>query len=168
MRYVVVNFHTYQEVRGFSDDVIGKIVARIAESPFKPVFVGDRRLQERISRVANGIDSINFAGQTDLEQLIDIMQGSSGFLGIDSGPMHLAFAFRKPVLALFKCVDPRNRAPVFYGNGDLFSSYTPCYGAKRFPCFDITGGFPKSCDCARREDERNILSRVAEFLDAIA
>ncbi|MDR1192012.1 MAG: glycosyltransferase family 9 protein [Verrucomicrobiales bacterium] len=49
--------------------------------------------------------------RTGLTDLLALLGGSRAVIGTDSGPLHLAAAFGKPLLALFGATDPGKTAP---------------------------------------------------------
>jgi ADP-heptose:LPS heptosyltransferase len=54
---------------------------------------------------------LDLRGKTSIHQLAAIMEHSDLFLGVDSFPMHLAAAFKRPLVAIFGCIDPALRLP---------------------------------------------------------
>jgi ADP-heptose:LPS heptosyltransferase len=54
---------------------------------------------------------LDLRGKTSIHQLAAIVERSDLFLGVDSFPMHLAVASRRPTVALFGCIDPSLRLP---------------------------------------------------------
>ena len=56
-------------------------------------------------------ESIVLSGKTTIRQLMAIIKRCSIFLTNDTGPMHIASAFRIPVVAIFGSTDPVHTAP---------------------------------------------------------
>ena len=56
-------------------------------------------------------------GQTDLPQLIALLGRARLVVSADSGPMHLAAARERPVVALFGPADPERTGP--WGEGHV-------------------------------------------------
>lgn len=54
---------------------------------------------------------INLMGKTAIEELPGLIQQASCVVANDSGPMHLAAAMNRPILALFGPTDPRRYGP---------------------------------------------------------
>ena len=76
---------------------------------------------------------INFVGKTTLAELIFLMSRAKLGIGPDSGPGHVAAAFRTPYVALFGPTDWRRVAP--YGSEHLaVSAHTPCSPCWRKHC----------------------------------
>ncbi len=53
----------------------------------------------------------NLIGQTDLKQLLAILQRASAVISPDSGPAHLATAVDTPVIGLYACTNPDRARP---------------------------------------------------------
>jgi ADP-heptose:LPS heptosyltransferase len=78
---------------------------------------GDRgRYDALVARLATAYGPavrppVNFAGRTGLRIDIAIYRRARLFVGVDSGPMHMAVACRVPTVALFGPTDPRQWGP---------------------------------------------------------
>jgi heptosyltransferase-1 len=76
---------------------------------------------------------INLCGETSLKELAALIEGAKAVVSNDSGPMHIAAALNRPVIALFGPTDPSKTGP--YGwqkNKDLKVirrdvSCSPCF-----------------------------------------
>jgi heptosyltransferase-3 len=55
-------------------------------------------LQSQVARRNPSV--INLCGQLSLAQLAEVIRRSSGFIGVDSGPAHMANAFKRPAVIL--------------------------------------------------------------------
>jgi ADP-heptose:LPS heptosyltransferase/GT2 family glycosyltransferase len=70
-----------------------------------------RRMGWRVVLVGTGKDSeipcdLDLRGRTSFHELAAVIERSGIYVGKDSMPMHLAQAFRKPIVALFGSIDP--------------------------------------------------------------
>ncbi len=63
---------------------------------------------------AVGADVFNWCGKTSLLELGTLLQEMDLMISVDSGPMHMAAALGKPVLAIMGATDPRRTGP--YGS----------------------------------------------------
>lgn len=63
--------------------------------------IGSREDREMFSSLCDGVRTFDLCGRTGLPQLMGVMDKSLCSIGVDSGPMHLAAALGKPVVALF-------------------------------------------------------------------
>lgn len=72
---------------------------------------------------------ISLVGRTSLPELIHILRDARFVLTNDTGPMHIAAALKRPVVALFGPTDAKRTGP--YGSGNIIiTSDAPCS-----PCF---------------------------------
>ncbi|MFO0840534.1 MAG: lipopolysaccharide heptosyltransferase II [Phycisphaerae bacterium] len=84
-----------------------------AEDGRRCVMIGgpdDRELADEITRgCAN--PPLNLVGATTLRQAAVLIERSLGVICVDSGPMHIAAALNKPIVALFGPTDPARTGP---------------------------------------------------------
>jgi heptosyltransferase-2 len=78
---------------------------------------------------AVGPASLNLAGLTTLDEVVDILSLATCVVSNDSGLMHVATALGRPVLALFGSSDPRHTPPLG-ANARVISLGLACA-----PCF---------------------------------
>ena len=93
----------------------------------------DRAHGEQI--VSGAVDvCANLAGKTTLPQMVELIRASSVLVTNDTGPMHVAAALRKPVVALFGPTDPARTGA--YGQMDhtLQRHDLPCIPCMRDFC----------------------------------
>jgi heptosyltransferase I len=57
----------------------------------------------------------NLIGQTDLKQLLAVLQQARAVIAPDSGPAHLASAVGTPVIGLYACTNPDRARPYLSG-----------------------------------------------------
>ncbi len=84
----------------------------------KFVLIGEKSNEEE-SRSLESPNVTNLTGQTGLVELARIIQSGKLLLTNDSGPMHLAVALQKPVLALFGASDPVLTGPYGYSTDSV-------------------------------------------------
>ena len=81
-------------------------------------------------------DILNMAGRTSLRELIALISECDAFVTNDSGPMHIAYAVRTPLVAIFGSTDPllTGPPPDTDGKGNVvLTPDIPCS-----PCFERT------------------------------
>ncbi|MGC9324361.1 MAG: glycosyltransferase family 9 protein, partial [Desulfomonilia bacterium] len=83
------------------------------------------------TRAGRGI--INLCGRTTLPELKEVLAGSRVVVSCDTGPMHLAVALQKQVVALFGPADPRRTGPFF---GKVVHKDLHCSPCNRRVCDD--------------------------------
>jgi ADP-heptose:LPS heptosyltransferase len=97
------------------------------------VFIGDDKEKDILSGIGEHLPegTLNMIGETDLEQLIDIIRKSSIVVANDSGPMHLANALKIPVVGIFGSGDSVRTRPYIMDMTRVIDSSArdckPCY-----------------------------------------
>ncbi len=73
--------------------------------------------------------ALNLAGKTTLPQLVALLQGASLVIANDSGPMHIAAALGRPLVAIYGPTNPARTGP--YNRLDTVVQInipcSPCY-----------------------------------------
>lgn len=91
---------------------------------------------------------LNWAGRTSLKELAALSAASRLFVGVDTGPMHIAAAVGTAVVALFGPSGDRQWGP--WGEGHTVVSLPVpcrpcgrdgCYGSKRSECLEMISAF---------------------------
>ena len=105
------------------------------EKGLVPVFIGTHDDRDDVKAVIEmaGVKAINLSGMTSLSVLGPFLTGSSLFVGLDSGPSHIAAYTETPTIMLFSGVnDPRQWAPrhenvniIYPGKGKNLAHITP-------------------------------------------
>ncbi len=104
----------------------------------KIVLTGSASRYDEIERINSLTDkrAVNLAGMTGLKELTEIINLSKLVVTVDSGPMHIAAAIGKPVVALFGPTAPWRTGP--YGDGHIVVrkelDCSPCFLKK---CRDL-------------------------------
>ena len=74
-------------------------------------FENEHLAQIRAALAADAGLCVDFAGRLDLLTLTALLSKTALFVGVDSGPMHLAAAFRRPQIVLFGPTNPFHWRP---------------------------------------------------------
>jgi ADP-heptose:LPS heptosyltransferase len=90
----------------------------------------DVPMAQSIGRCAGG-KVIDLAGRTTLPELASVIDAATAVVTCDTGPMHLAVALGKKVVALFGPSDPRRTGPY---RGRVVRSRLPCAPCNRRHC----------------------------------
>lgn len=114
--YVVLNLHTpseknYRKVYGIEWDAV---VAYLAAQNFQVIYAG---------RQPSKIPGVKYL-DTSIRQLIALIYNASLFIGLDSGPGHIAAALKVPSLLFFGSVNPEYRH--FKNLHDAIIMQKPC------------------------------------------
>ncbi len=80
-------------------------------------------------------DAVIMAGRTNIKQFLALIKRSHLFVGVDSGSMHAAAAFRVPTIALFGPSNPRWIGPYGQAQG-IVKVDLPCAPCNRRECSD--------------------------------
>ena len=90
---------------------------------------GDRKYLDRLA-----VKGLNLSGRLSLKELAGVLSGAVAVVSVDTGPMHLAAALGRPVVALFGPTAPWRTGP-FGGRHQVLRkdlSCSPCF-RKRCP-----------------------------------
>lgn len=119
----------------------------------------DRELGESISRSAPA-RCTDLTGRTSLPEMIEWTRRCELMVTNDTGPMHVAAALGKPVVALFGPTEPRRTGP--YGQLDRVLQHPlPCR-----PCMKDSCAYPQPMECLRGIRPDTVLQQVRRLLDA--
>jgi lipopolysaccharide heptosyltransferase I len=120
----------------------------------------ERPLGEAIANAAADC-CLNLAGQTTLDEMIEWIRLSRLTVTNDTGPMHVAAALRRPVVALFGPTNPANTGPYGQGQNVLQITSLPCV-----PCMKSTCAFRDPLACLHAITPAAVHERVLrEFPD---
>jgi heptosyltransferase I len=118
------------ETKRWPDEKSAEIARHFLERGQTVVLVGaprERAVGENIARLAPGV--VDLTGETTLSELAALISRAALCIAHDSGPMHLAVALDRPVVALFGPSDPVWAAPYHRDNAVVRAdlSCSPCY-----------------------------------------
>ncbi len=135
----------------------GNFGSLASKLPFGSVVIGssaDRAIADAVVSHSDG-KAISVAGQTSLQQLIEIMRSSEMVITNDSGPMHIAAALNIPVIAIFGPTSPERTGP--YGKGNLvLQSEAACVPCFKRECVDT--------HCMKEITPEMVYQKVLEIL----
>jgi lipopolysaccharide heptosyltransferase I len=118
------------ETKRWPDQKSAEVARHFLQRGHAVVLVGaprERAVGENIARLAPGI--VNLTGETTLSELAALLDRGSLCIAQDSGPMHLAVALGRPVVALFGPSDPVWAGP-YHRNNAVVRAALPCS-----PCY---------------------------------
>ena len=103
---------------------------------------------------------LNLAGQTTLPEMVEWIRLSTLVVANDTGPMHVAAALGKPVVAMFGPTAPQRTGP--YGQVDrTLHTALPCV-----PCFRSRCAYHKPLECLRALSPAFVAERVCQRLES--
>lgn len=88
-----------------------------------------KEYSEQNSSLVTRHSLLNLAGKTNLRELIALTSECDVFVSNDSGPMHIAYAVKTPLVAIFGSTSPELTGPVGNGNMVIKSDIecSPCF-----------------------------------------
>lgn len=114
---------------------------------------GEEALAERIrGRMMTPAESL--AGRTTIPRLAAVLERAAAVVANDSGPMHLAVALERPVVALFGPTSPERTGP-YGGRAKVLRTARPCA-----PCFEPECENP---ECMRDIGVDAVLKAILDF-----
>jgi len=139
-------------------DLVRQVSARFPELQFA-ILGGseDRPLGEFISRAAPK-KSLDLTGVLSLPEMVEWIRSCELMISNDTGPMHVAAALGKPVVALFGPTEPRRTGP--YGQiKNVLQLDLPCV-----PCLKSTCNHQPALECLRSLNPSTVLAAVTRRL----
>ncbi len=129
----------------FFADVVSKVHRKISDVKF--VVIGseaDIEAGEKIVSGAMDCNVVSLAGDTAIPELVELVKLFSCLLSNDSGPVHIAWAAKVPVFALFGPTSPSKTGP--YGDINRVFRGEGCSECLRRECPDGSYRCHKSID----------------------
>jgi lipopolysaccharide heptosyltransferase I len=93
----------------------------------------DRALGRQIA-AAHPTRCLDLTGQTSLPEMIEWLRASELVITNDTGPMHIAAALRKPIIALFGPTEPDSTGPYGQRQNVLQTRSLPCVPCQKSTC----------------------------------
>jgi lipopolysaccharide heptosyltransferase II len=144
-------------VRNFAD-----LAKRFAGIPDVKLVVlgskGERPLGEAIAAVAPG-RCLNLAGSTSLDEMIEWIRLSRLTITNDTGPMHVAAALGRPVIAVFGPTAPWNTGPYRQLDHVIQATGLPCV-----PCLKSKCAYREPLACLHSIKPDLVFEKVCEEL----
>jgi len=143
-------------------EYFAQLVSRIASARPEARFAivgatGDREISHTVAAAAPN-KCLDLAGRTSLPQLVECLRRCTMLVGNDSGPMHIAAALGKPIVAVFGPTDPARTGP--YGQTDrVFQLNMPCV-----PCLSRRCRHPRPLACMRDLTPDTVAAAVLQII----
>lgn len=140
-------------------EVIRQLAARHAELRFVILGSGaDQQMGATLARVASD-RSLDLTGATSLMEMVEWLRLSRLVITNDTGPMHVAAALGKPIVALFGPTEPRRTGP--YGQLDAAVRYAlPCA-----PCLKSRCASSQRMECLTAISPETIVALAEQRMD---
>ncbi len=139
-------------------ELVRRLAEKFPEAHFAILGNGeDKPLGEIISRAAPE-RCLNFCGKTSLPEMIEWVRLCDLMITNDTGPMHVAAALGKPLIALFGPTEPRRTGP--YGQlENVLRIDLPCS-----PCMKSDCHFEKPEECLRALPPSRVFEHAQKLL----
>jgi heptosyltransferase I len=129
-RPVIIAARGNWETKRWPDEKSAEIARHFLQRGQAVTLVGaprERAVGENIARLAPGV--VDLTGETTLSELAALISRAAICIAHDSGPMHLAVALGRPVVALFGPSDPVWAGPYHRANAVVRAELpcSPCY-----------------------------------------
>ncbi|MGA2555851.1 MAG: lipopolysaccharide heptosyltransferase II [Verrucomicrobiota bacterium] len=124
---------------------------------------GDERALGEAIAGANPGRCLNLAGQTSLWEMIEWVRRGRLVISNDTGPMHVAAALGRPLIALFGPSNPRHTGPYGKAGSVLQINSLPC-----IPCMQPNCHYAAPLACLTRITPLSVYAKVREALEAPA
>jgi lipopolysaccharide heptosyltransferase I len=131
----------------------------VRNSGLRVVFTGSSADAAMVGEITSGVaGAFNFAGSLSLVELTALIKSCSMMVTVDSGPMHIAAAFDKPIVALFGPTSPAKTGPLTTAPCDVLQlGDVDCV-----PCFDRVCG--RKNECMEKMSPEYVESHVMRLL----
>lgn len=127
-----------------------------ADGAVRFAVLGGRDDQAMGTKIVAAVGSrcVDLTGQTSLPEMVEWVRRCSIVVTNDTGPMHVAAALGRPIVALFGPTDPRRTGPYGQANGVL-NHALPCA-----PCMESHCAHEPKLECMLRIEEDTVFSEV--------
>ncbi|HQJ09385.1 MAG TPA: glycosyltransferase family 9 protein [Deltaproteobacteria bacterium] len=133
-KYLVLNIGATKPANRWNAEGFSALADRVMDRYDIPcVLTGgreDRALADGIIRTAKH-PVFDLVGRTTIMELTGVLSGARAVVSCDTGPMHLAVALGKEVVALFGPADPKRTGPY---RGHVVRMSLPCVPCNRRSC----------------------------------
>lgn len=163
-KFVVLNpGAAYGSAKCWPKEYFREVASRLSqEHGLFCVFVGDKKGATLIEDIlshdggkALPSNVISLAGKTTVRDLMAVLALADCVVTNDSGPMHIAAAFKRPLVALFGSTNPNRTGP--WGCGTVLYKHLPCS-----PCYLRT--CPRDFACMRSIHPDEVIAAVLKNL----
>lgn len=104
----------------------GELCIRLCESGKKVVIAGAPDDVDKGAFIENYVkhkNLINLVGSTTMPELIELIRHCQIFISADTGPLHIANALKRPLIAMFGTTSPKRTGP--YGGSHVHLIISP-------------------------------------------
>jgi heptosyltransferase I len=159
-RLVVLAPGTNWDTKQWRVDGFAEVARHCLQKSCAVVLIGsdrERPVCDEVARLAPGV--VNLAGETTLSELAALIRRAALCITNDSGPMHLAVALDRPVVAIFGPTDPIWAGPYRRNSAVMRAGVpcSPCYLRRLSEC-------PNEHACMQQVTAGSVIERVEALL----
>jgi ADP-heptose:LPS heptosyltransferase len=137
---------------------VGRLASEFADLRFAILGgMPDRTLGETIAQAAPG-RCVDLTGRTSLPEMVEWIRICELLVTNDTGPMHVAAALGKPLVALLGPTEPRRTGP-YRQLDQVIQLPLPCV-----PCMKDSCHFDQPLECLRGISPEAVFARVQRLL----
>jgi heptosyltransferase I len=119
----------------------------------------ERSLGEVVAAAAPRV-CLDLTGGTTIPEMVEWLRLCEVLVTNDTGPMHIAAALGRPVIALFGPTEPGRTGPYGHIEGVVRRIDLPC-----IPCMKAWCAYERPLDCLRGIPVEHVLAKVRQVLD---
>lgn len=115
--YIVVAPGARWNLKEWAPESFAELCERLCNDHRKVVLIGtndDLIKGYKIESIVQHKNLVNLIGKTTIAELIELIRGCDLYVSADTGPLHIANALKKPLIALFGTTSSERSGP--YGN----------------------------------------------------
>ncbi len=162
-KLVVMAPGTNWETKQWRSEAFAEVARHFLDKKFAVVLIGSGREHEVCAQVAElAPGAINLAGETTLPELAALIARGTISISNNSGPMHLAVALGRPVVAVFGPTDPVWAGPYRREDAVLRADLpcSPCYLRQLSRC-------THHHDCMKDVSASAVIERAEKIIAAL-
>ncbi|MDR3346597.1 MAG: lipopolysaccharide heptosyltransferase I [Campylobacteraceae bacterium] len=136
-RYIVVVPAARWWTKEWPLEHYAKLVSLISKDGFCVVLAGgaaERAKSQKIVSLAGAKDIVDLSGDTTLRELAALIKAAAFYISADTGPLHFAAAFKKPLIAMYGPTLANRTGPYANDNATVILSSAPCTGCLKKKC----------------------------------
>jgi predicted lipopolysaccharide heptosyltransferase III len=162
-RLVVMAPGTNWQTKQWRSDAFAEVARHFIAKKFAVALIGsggEHELCAEVAKLAPG--AINLAGETTLTELAALIRHGTICVSNDSGPMHMAVALDRPVVAVFGPTDPVWAGP-YRRDTAVLRADLPCS-----PCYlRLLARCTHNHDCMRNVSATAVIERAEKIIAAM-
>ncbi len=126
---------TYGSAKRWNEEGFAKVIDHFSRDFDIILFGGPNEVDiaNKIEKLSNS-NLLNLAGKTSIQELVERVAGLSLFVTNDSGPMHIAAAYKVPTFALFGPTKQDETSPWYNPNAYIISKNLECMPCMKRVC----------------------------------